>query len=182
MNRSFRPSFRHAVQCGTMLASSFWMVACQTSNPGESSSTDAVSQVSSAAGGATAPLGFGPLPNKRSSERSPRDEHRRTTARDAQETPTEKPAFLLLRDGTVHASAPAGLHVAGTQGPDGYYPTASFIDGEGQMGPAEGTPGWFELLDLRFYPAMTGRPPAAPYIEGTKSTAGFIPMSRRIHY
>ena len=70
----------------------------------------------------------------------------------------------------------------GTQDADGYYPQGSQVEGEGPLGAAQGTPGWLELLDLRFYPAMTARSPARPYIEGTRTDRGFVPSSRQIVY
>jgi hypothetical protein len=41
--------------------------------------------------------------------------------------------------------------------------------------PLGGTPGWVELNTGQFFPAMTSKAPAQPFIEGRMTTAGFFP-------
>ena len=94
----------------------------------------------------------------------------------------ETRVYLRLLDLSIHSDIPSGFYVVGTQNTDGFYPNGIQIEGNGQFGSVEGTPGWLELLDQRFYPAMTSRAPARPYIDGTKNDRGFIPSSRRIYY
>ncbi len=74
-----------------------------------------------------------------------------------------KHGYLLLDDCSIHPDhdgPPKGLYVRG-QLADGRFIPEGGVEGQGELTGA-GTPGWLELRNVKFYPAMTARAPAPP--------------------
>jgi hypothetical protein len=57
---------------------------------------------------------------------------------------------------------------------NGAFQPSGTIEGTDKI-PLGGTPGWVELNTGQFFPAMTSRAPAQPFIEGRMTTVGFFP-------
>jgi len=109
----------------------------------------------------------------------------KTPALDLNALPTPKPlpadgqnAIWLLSTLSLvvdQGQTPGGLYVKGKM--DG----GRFVPSGGVMGtrPADedGTPGWLELSDGKFYPAQTARAPAQPFLEGKMTQSGFVPAA-----
>lgn len=70
-----------------------------------------------------------------------------------------------------------GLHVRGTMTNRGFI-AAGDILGNGKL--CSDGQDWLSLAELKVYKAGSGRNPAAPYILGCSTTAGFQPASRSI--
>jgi hypothetical protein len=70
------------------------------------------------------------------------------------------------------------------QTPEGFFMRGKMMNGAFQPSgtlegtdkvPVGGTPGWVELNTGQFFPAMTSKAPAQPFIEGRMTTVGFFP-------
>lgn len=94
----------------------------------------------------------------------------------------DKPAYLLLSDGSVHEGhAPDGLYVEG-RSDNGQFLPEGHVQGEGALADG-GQPGWLELRDGSFHGDQTGRPPFPPYVKGYRGPDGsFRPSTRQVQY
>ena len=75
--------------------------------------------------------------------------------------------YVLFNDCSIHPDsdgAPSGLYVRGRLEEGRFVPEGE-VQGEGPVGASTGTPGWVELRDERFRPAMIARPTLPPYVD-----------------
>ena len=70
-------------------------------------------------------------------------------------------------------ASPEGFFMRGKMMNGAFQPSGK-LEGQAKT-PVGGTPGWVELHTGQFFPAMTSRAPAKPFIEGRMTTVGFFP-------
>jgi len=81
--------------------------------------------------------------------------------------------FKTLQIMTDTGQTPEGFFMRGKMMNGAFQPSGN-LEGTDKV-PVGGTPGWVELNTGQFFPAMTSRAPAQPFIEGRMTTVGFFP-------